>query len=131
MKTTAVYIISVLILSSCYENRERFGGSSTTPISTRDVFEETCDPVENGQVEITGLVFSPAVETIQRYDVVKWQNHDTETHTVTAGLSIARSEIFDITLSPGQQRCLRFLKTGRYDYFSKSRLDMRGQIIVE
>lgn len=84
-----------------------------------------------GEVTITGGVFSPSVESILLYDVVKWKNADTETHTITSGITTARSEIFDITLSPGQERCLRFLRTGRYDYFSTSRPDMRGQIVVQ
>lgn len=126
-----VYVSSVVLLSACYENRERFGGSSTTPISTDDVFEVTCTTSAAGDIVITGGVFSPSVESVFLYDVVKWKNADTEPHTITSGITTARSEVFDITISPGQERCLRFLRTGRYDYFSMSRGDMRGQIVVQ
>lgn len=128
---TLLFLFSAVLLSACYENRERFGGSSTTPISTNDVFEVTCSSSFAGEVTIAGGVFSPSVETILLYDVVKWKNADTEPHTITSGITTARSEVFDITISPGQERCLRFLRTGRYDYFSMSRSDMRGQIVVQ
>jgi len=124
------FLVILFCLNGCYENRERFGGSSISPISTNDVFEVTCTTLTAGEVTFTGGVFSPSTETIQQYDVVKWKNTDTAAHTVTSGTSSARSDIFDIVLSPGQERCLRFLRVRNYPYFDSLNTDIRGEISV-
>lgn len=124
------FLFILFYFGGCYENRERFGGSSLSPISTDDVFEVTCTTATAGDVTFSGGVFSPSTETVQQYDVVKWKNTDTASHTVTSGTTSARSDIFDIVLSPGQERCLRFLRTRDYPYFDSVNPDVRGVISV-
>ncbi len=124
------FCLLIIGLTGCYETRERYGGSSISPISTNDVFEVTCPSLTAGEVVITGGVFSPSTETILQYDVVKWNNTDTVSHTVTSGTTSARSDVFDIVLSPGQQRCLRFLRTRNYPYFDSLYTEIRGEISV-
>lgn len=132
MKFSALLCLFIFTihLTGCNNSSYRSLSSGTSPISTSDVQEVNCTGDIPGRVQIVARTFSPASETILQDEVVKWENNDSVIHTVTSGTTSAQDNIFNITLNPGEQRCLRFKRTRTYSYFCKIHPEMRGEILV-
>lgn len=128
MKFTA--LIFLLLLNGCTDRTDRIRISGTSPISTSEVQEVNCTGDIPGRVQIVARTFSPPTESIMQNEIVSWENNDSEIHTVTSGTTSAQDNVFDMTLNPGQERCLLFKHTGTFSYFCKIHPEMRGEILV-
>jgi plastocyanin len=88
-------------------------------------------PADAGQrvhhVSISGFKFTPAALEVHVGDAVEWKNEDFAAHTATAD-----DRSFDTgKLEAGATKRVVVQKKGRFPYFCKYHLAMKGQLVVE
>jgi plastocyanin len=130
MKTSVAIFFFLFALISCNDKTYNSSVSGTSPVSTSDAQEVNCTGDIAGRVQIVARTFTPATLTVLQNEVVSWENTENETHTVTSGTTSAQTNVFDMTLNAGQERCLQFKRAGSFSYFCKIHPEMRGEILV-
>lgn len=76
--------------------------------------------------------FSPATESVAVGEIVKWDNSDTFSHTVTSGTSPSTDGKFDTGgIAAGASKCVKFLMAGSYPYFCTIHPNMQATVSVQ
>jgi plastocyanin len=79
------------------------------------------------EVSMSGFKFAPATLEVNAGDVVEWKNGDFVAHTATAD-----DHTFDTgQIDGGQAKRLVARKKGRFPYFCRYHLSMKGTLVVK
>lgn len=79
------------------------------------------------QVSISGFKFSPATLEVRAGDIIEWKNADFAAHTATAD-----DRSFDTgPIQTGETKRITMKKAGRFPYFCRYHLAMKGEVIVK
>jgi plastocyanin len=83
------------------------------------------------EVFMVGQTFTPPDLEVEAGTTVRWENHSSETHTVTSGSGGSHDGEFDSgNIAPGGAYTFTFNDTGTYDYFCVPHPHMTGTITV-
>ncbi len=83
-------------------------------------------------ITLQNFAFSPASETIKAGEVVKFDNQDTATHTVTSGKPSCPDGKWNTGDIPaGSSKCVEIDVAGTYPYFCSIHPSMTGNITVD
>jgi plastocyanin len=78
-------------------------------------------------VAIKGMLFVPAVVTVEKGDWIRWTNNDRSPHTATG-----KGRVFDTgTIVGGKTGQAQFNEAGTFDYRCTFHTRMVGQIVVK
>jgi plastocyanin len=116
----------VALAAACSDDEP--SASSTSESSTSTTVVNT-----GPTVEIVGLSFAPAVETVTVGEAVTWTNDSGSVHTVTPRpLSDGTVPWESAQLEAGQTFVQTFNSPGTYEYFCSIHPDrMTGSVVVE
>jgi plastocyanin len=85
---------------------------------------------ENGNVQMTHMLFTPSQISVRVGGTVTWANNDNTAHTVIDDLSaVGGPHSGDI--QPGSSYSFTFNKAGSYQYHCSIHPSMRGTIVVK
>jgi plastocyanin len=93
------------------------GAASATPAPGQQVH----------QVSISDFKFSPATLEVRAGDIIEWKNADFAAHTATAD-----DRSFDTgPIQTGETKRITVKKAGRFPYFCRYHVVMKGEVIVK
>lgn len=133
------FLTTMLFLTGCggdYDGGTPAAGTYS-PIGNSSVQEvlDCSGGVQSESIDIRANTFSPGSQTITASQIVKFENFDPVSHTVTSGNPNSPDNTFDITLAPvgsqNSERCLRFTAPGTFRYYDKLNTTVTGEIVVQ
>lgn len=108
---------------------------TTPPVQPTDTVPTPLSqgPARSNTVTIQDYTFTPQTITVDKGEIVRWENRDTVPHRIM--FTDATGQDVDIGyetfLTPHQSYSRKFIAAGTYPYYCKIHPEMKGTVIVE